>query len=170
MPHQGGVDPRQVPRSTWEVSREPDWVDPSPTNLKRFNLPCTRWSLKSDSYDRLVCLGVNVAVHTIILQKSKEDPGSDSWPSLFFPGVFSITLLRCASLCLPPSPSAWLGGAGQWAGESPSSTLQVTNKSVITRGIDVQNPSSGFSRKLKSPSSTLQVTHQILESSLKPFK
>ena len=41
---------------------------------------------------------------------------------------------------------------------------------LITRGIDVQNPSSGFSRKLKSPSSTLQVTHQILESSLKTFQ
>lgn len=86
------------------------WLDLVPL-VKRFNLPCTRWSLKSDSYDRLVCLGVNVAVHTIILQKSKEDPNSDfclwspfSSQVCFWPLFLGVHL----HACLPPPLPGWV--------------------------------------------------------------
>ena len=92
----------------------------------------TRWSLKCDSYDRLVCLGVNVVVnHSFITQY---------WNNGFLekPVFYQKNLqqwspfppLRFASLCLPPSPSAWLGGVGLWGGESPFSTLQVSKNQI----------------------------------------
>ena len=80
-----------------------------------------------------------------------KDPGSDS-------PVFDLPfLLRFASRCLPLSLSAWWDGAGQLAGESLFSTLQVINKSQNITLLLYACPKSGFgckSRNCRFPKAT----------------